>query len=77
MSVLVGGGRFFAGLLPAHLRAVPHHFLVAHAAMLGAIMFRGVVTALCLMLLHHLAMAHHLFMAHGLMLHALSRSATT
>jgi hypothetical protein len=56
---------------------VPHHFFVAHAAMLSGIMLCGVVTALSLMLLHHLAMPHHLFMAHGLVLRALGRGATT
>lgn len=40
--------RVFAGR-PTKLRAVLHHFLVAHTAMLGGIVHGGSVTALSLM----------------------------
>lgn len=70
------GRRVFAGVLRAHLRAMPHHLFMVHAAMLRRIMLSGIVTALPLMLLHHLAVPHHFFMAHRLMTHPLGRRAT-
>lgn len=64
-------------MLSPHLCAMLHHFLVTHAAVLRRVMLGRVVSARCLMLLHHLAMTHHLFMAHAVMPHPLSRRTTT
>lgn len=63
------------GALCAHLRAMAHHFVVAHAAMLRRIMLSGIVATLRLLLLHHLAVPHHFFMAHRLVAHPMICSA--
>lgn len=65
------------GLLRTHLSTMLHHIFVAHSAVLRRIMIGRIVTALRLMLLHHLTVPHHLFMAHRLMGHALGGRATT